>query len=159
MAVTAPDDFYWSAPKVVLSLFLFLLAGLAEIGGGWLVWQAVRDIATGSQTQWWRDKRAVAYAVVGGCTLVAYGFIPTAQPPPNFGRLYAVYGGVFITLSFLWGWIVDKERPDPGTRISCSSSTSTHKTIGPVIACGHAGDWVGGTLAVAGVIVAWFWPR
>lgn len=45
---------------------------------------------------------------------MGYGFIPTAQPPPTFGRLYAVYGGFFIFLSYLWGWLVDGERPDRG---------------------------------------------
>ncbi len=34
--------FHWTAAKVVLSLVLFVWAGFAEIGGGWLVWQAVR---------------------------------------------------------------------------------------------------------------------
>ncbi len=33
-----------------------------------------------------------------------YGFIPTLQPTSNFGRLYAVYGGFFIVLSYAWGW-------------------------------------------------------
>ena len=40
----SPEDgaFHWTAAKVVLSLVLFVWAGFAEIGGGWLVWQAVR---------------------------------------------------------------------------------------------------------------------
>lgn len=119
MESSEANAFHWTAPKVVLSILLFLLAGLAEIGGGWLVWQAVREVSTNTQSSWWRDKRALLYACMGGCTLVAYGFIPTAQPPPTFGRLYAVYGGFFIILSFLWGWVVDKERPDPGESAHC----------------------------------------
>ena len=35
--------------------------------------------------------------------LVVYGFIPTLQPIDDFGRLYAVYGGFFIVLSYVWG--------------------------------------------------------
>ncbi len=46
--------------------------------------------------------------------LVGYGFAPTLQPPDSFGRIYAVYGGFFIVLSYLWGWAVDKDRPDLG---------------------------------------------
>lgn len=114
MGASDSEDFHWNAAKVILSIFLFLLAGLAEIGGGWLVWQAVRVQRQDQQRAWWSDLRAISYAGIGGCTLVAYGFIPTAQPPPTFGRLYAVYGGFFIVLSFLWGWAVDKERPDAG---------------------------------------------
>lgn len=33
----------WTVGAVFASLGIFLLAGLAEIGGGWLVWQAVRN--------------------------------------------------------------------------------------------------------------------
>ena len=43
--------------------------------------------------------------------LVLYGIIPTFQPA-HFGRVYAAYGGVFIVLSLLWGWMFDGNRPD-----------------------------------------------
>jgi small multidrug resistance family-3 protein len=43
--------------------------------------------------------------------LFLYGIIPTFQPA-HFGRVYAAYGGVFIALSLLWGWKVDKISPD-----------------------------------------------
>jgi hypothetical protein len=59
---------------------LFFAAGLAEIGGGWLVWKAVREGAP----RWW--------AACGGLVLAAYGFIPCLQPIDDFGRLYAAYG-------------------------------------------------------------------
>lgn len=36
------DKSEWTGGKVVLALVLFLAAGLAEIGGGWLVWQTIR---------------------------------------------------------------------------------------------------------------------
>ena len=38
--------------------------------------------------------------------------MPTWQPETNFGRVYAVYGGVFVILSLLWGWRVDGWQPD-----------------------------------------------
>ena len=86
--------------EVLRSLFLFLLAGLAEIGGGWLIWQ------------WLREGRGLLLGVVGGIVLVLYGVIPTLQSEPAFGRVYAAYGGVFIVLSILWGWLVDGWQPD-----------------------------------------------
>ena len=58
---------------MLLSILFFILAGLAEIGGG---------------------------------------IIPTFQPEASFGKVYAAYGGVFIALSILWGWLVDGLRPD-----------------------------------------------
>ena len=37
---TSPEQpFHWTAPTVVLAVVLCLVAGLCEIGGGWLVWQ------------------------------------------------------------------------------------------------------------------------
>ena len=129
LASYGSDGFHWTAPKIVLSIFLFLVAGLAEIGGGWLVWQAVRGRAHIEGKFWWNDKRAVMYAVSGSLSLVSYGFIPTAQPPPTFGRLYAVYGGFFIVLSFLWGWVVDKDKPDKGMSTVYSSCQLKERTV------------------------------
>ncbi len=43
--------------------------------------------------------------------LVLYGFVPTYQPA-HFGRVYAAYGGVFVVLSLLWGWRIDRVSPD-----------------------------------------------
>jgi small multidrug resistance family-3 protein len=84
---------------VLRSAALFALAGLAEIGGGYLVWL------------WWRDGRSVAMGLLGALALIAYGIIPTYQPA-HFGRVYAAYGGVFVLLSVLWGWGVDRVVPD-----------------------------------------------
>jgi len=112
----------WTVGLVFASLGLFLAAGLAEVGGGWLVWQTLRE-----NKAWWM-------ALLGSLILILYGFIPTWQPIDNFGRIYAVYGGFFIVLSYLWGWVVDGVQPD-------------------------VGDWVGGGIALVGVVIAWFWPR
>jgi small multidrug resistance family-3 protein len=81
------------------SIGLFLLAALAEIGGGYLVWL------------WIRQKKKIIFGIVGGIILFTYGIIPTLQPS-NFGRVYAAYGGFFIFSSILWGMMVDKKRPD-----------------------------------------------
>lgn len=81
------------------SVALFVLAGLCEIGGGWLVWQ------------WWRNGASPLLGVLGAVLLVLYGIVPTFQVP-HFGRVYAAYGGVFVVLSMLWGWGVDGARPD-----------------------------------------------
>jgi len=40
-----------------------------------------------------------------------YGIIPTFQPA-GFGRVYAAYGGIFIVLSILRGWQIDRIAPD-----------------------------------------------
>ena len=84
---------------VVSSVALFVLAGLCEIGGGYLVWL------------WLREGRSVLLGALGGVILFVYGVVPTLQPAP-FGRVYAAYGGVFVVLSLLWGWAVDQVVPD-----------------------------------------------
>ncbi len=84
---------------IAKSMLYFIIAGLCEIGGGYLMWI------------WLREGKSIWLAAVGAFVLVLYGVIPTLQPA-NFGRVYAAYGGVFVALSILWGWQVDKFRPD-----------------------------------------------
>ena len=85
--------------EISKSLFYFLIAGLCEIGGGYLIWL------------WLREQRTLWFALIGAVLLVLYGVIPTLQPA-NFGRVYAAYGGVFVALSIWWGWQVDDVTPD-----------------------------------------------
>lgn len=81
------------------SLLYFVLAGLCEIGGGYLIWL------------WLRESKSLWLGLLGGGILILYGIIPTLQPA-NFGRVYAAYGGVFIVLSLLWSWRIDGIQPD-----------------------------------------------
>jgi small multidrug resistance family-3 protein len=107
--------------QVVHSLALFALAGLCEIGGGYLIWQ------------WWRNGANWGVGAVGALVLFLYGIVPTYQLT-HFGRVYAAYGGVFVALSILWGWGVDRIAPDRY-------------------------DLLGGGLCLAGVGVIMYWPR
>ena len=85
---------------VARSVALFVVAAIAEIGGAYLVWQAVKE------------HRGMWLAVLGGASLVLYGIIAAHQPDHNFGRVLAAYGGVFIAGSLAWGVIFDGFRPD-----------------------------------------------
>jgi small multidrug resistance family-3 protein len=82
------------------SIGLFLLAAVLEIGGAWLVWQAVRE-----HRPWW-------LAGLGIVALGAYGFVASFQPDAAFGRVLAAYGGVFVAGSLIWGVVLDGYRPD-----------------------------------------------
>ncbi len=104
-----------------ISVLYFILAGLCEIGGGYLVWL------------WLREGKSLWYGAIGAIVLVLYGVVPTLQPA-HFGRVYAAYGGVFIVLSILWGWQIDKIAPDRF-------------------------DLLGGLMALIGVGVIMYWPR
>ncbi len=79
-----------------------------------------------------RGKEFLAF-LFGAIVLILYGIIPTFQPA-NFGRVYAAYGGIFILLSILWGWQIDKITPDRF-------------------------DVIGGFIALVGVSVIMYWPR
>lgn len=86
--------------SVSISL-VFFVAGLLEIGGGYLVWL------------WLREGRHVTVGALGMAMLAAYGVVPTLQPREHpFGRIYAAYGAVFIVMSVMWGAVVDRQRPD-----------------------------------------------
>ncbi|AEW93250.1 MULTISPECIES: YnfA family protein [Streptomycetaceae] len=82
------------------SAALFVLAALCEIGGAWLIWQAVRE------------HRGWPWAAAGVVALGVYGFVATLQPDASFGRILAAYGGVFVAGSLLWGVLADGFRPD-----------------------------------------------
>ena len=81
------------------SFGIFVLAGLCEIGGGYMVWLTLRK-----GKPWW-------IGVLGGLLLIGYGVVATMQPA-NFGRVYAAYGGIFIVMAILWGWKVEGFVPD-----------------------------------------------
>ncbi|MDC4226603.1 MAG: YnfA family protein [Candidatus Manganitrophus sp.] len=82
---------------------------------------------------WLREGKNIGVAFAGAAVLVLYGIIPTLQPA-HFGRVYAAYGGVFVVLSILWGWKMDRMTPDRF-------------------------DLIGGFIALIGVGVIMYWPR
>lgn len=84
---------------VIKSLSIFILAGLCEIGGGYLVWL------------WLKEGKPLWYGIIGGLILALYGVVATWQIAA-FGRVYAAYGGVFIILALFWAWKVDGFKPD-----------------------------------------------
>lgn len=64
--------------SIIKSLGIFVLAGLCEIGGGYLVWL------------WAKQHKPLWYGIVGGGILAFYGLVVTWQPA-GFGRVYATY--------------------------------------------------------------------
>ena len=86
--------------EVIFStLGLFFFAALLEIGGGYLVWKVLRD------------HKGKIFGLIGALILFSYGIIMTFQSE-NFGKVYATYGGIFVVSSILWGYWVDKKKPD-----------------------------------------------
>jgi small multidrug resistance family-3 protein len=82
------------------SIALFVAAAVCEIGGAYLMWQAVKE------------GRGVLFALTGAVALVGYGAVAALQPQAEFGRVLAAYGGVFIVGSLVWGMVFDGFKPD-----------------------------------------------
>jgi small multidrug resistance family-3 protein len=82
------------------SVALFVIAAVAEIGGAYLMWQAIKE------------DRGLLFALAGAAALVGYGAVAALQPDAHFGRVLAAYGGVFIVGSLLWGVVFDGFTPD-----------------------------------------------
>ena len=106
---------------ILTTLGLFFLASVLEIGGGYLVWK------------WLRDHKGKIFGLIGGLILFTYGIIPTFQPA-DFGRVYATYGGIFIIVSIIWGYWVDKKKPDRF-------------------------EIIGSTVVLIGVVIMFYFPR
>jgi small multidrug resistance family-3 protein len=103
------------------TILLFILAGIFEIGGGYFIWL------------WLREGGTLTFAFLGAIVLFLYGIVPTFQPA-DFHRIYATYGGIFVVMSILWGWLFDKTLPD------------TY-------------DIVGALIILIGVSIIYYWPR
>lgn len=82
------------------SILLFVAAAFAEIGGAYLVWIGIKE------------DRGLLVVAAGMLALGIYGLIASLQPDPNFGRVLAAYGGVFIVGSLIWGVAFDGFKPD-----------------------------------------------
>ena len=91
MHIRIKDIFY--------SLFFFFIAGICEIGGGYLVWL------------WLRESYNWIFGVLGGFVLFLYGITPTFQKT-HFHRTYAAYGGIFIIMALAWGYLFEGVVPD-----------------------------------------------
>ncbi|PLK44909.1 YnfA family protein [Emticicia sp. TH156] len=83
---------------IIKTYFIFILAGVCEIGGGYLVWL------------WLKEGKSFWYGIIGGLILVLYGVVATWQKT-SFAKVYATYGGIFIVMSLLWAYKFDNYIP------------------------------------------------
>jgi len=82
-----------------MRLFLFLLAALFEIGGCYLIWQALRI----HQPWLWLP------AIIA---LAAFAWLLALTGSDSAGRVFAVYGGIYIAASLVFMATVEHIRPD-----------------------------------------------
>ena len=100
---------------------LFLLTALAEIVGCYLPYL-------------WLQKGKTPWLLIPAVfSLAAFAWLLTLHPTAA-GRVYAAYGGVYITVALAWLWAVDGIRPS-------------------------SADFIGVALSLAGMAVIMFGPR
>lgn len=80
--------------------FVFVGAALAEIAGSFAFWA------------WLRLDKSIWWVPLGIVSLALFAFLLTRIDSPFAGRAYAAYGGVYITASLGWLWLVEGIRPD-----------------------------------------------
>ncbi|MGT2377967.1 YnfA family protein [Staphylococcus aureus] len=82
-------------------IFIFILAGLCEIGGGYLIWL------------WLRKVQSSLVGLIGGAILMLYGVIAHISIISIIRKQkISILGGVFIIMSLIFAMVVDKEMPD-----------------------------------------------
>lgn len=79
-------------------LGLFVATALAEIVGCYLPWL------------WLRQDRSAWLLVPAALSLALFAWLLTLHPQAA-GRVYAAYGGVYISVALMWLWAVDSVRP------------------------------------------------
>jgi len=85
---------------VMTTLVIYVGAALAEIAGCFAFWA------------WLRLDRSPLWLIPGMASLALFGYLLTRIDSNFAGRAYATYGGIYITASLLWLWMVESQRPD-----------------------------------------------
>jgi small multidrug resistance family-3 protein len=79
------------------NLGIFFLAAFFEIFGCFAFWLYFRL----EKTPWW--------IVLGMVSLILFAYFLTKIDVENAGRVYAIYGGIYIIASLIWLVLVEKE--------------------------------------------------
>lgn len=100
---------------------LFVFTAIAEIVGCYLPYL------------WLRQDKSILLLIPAAISLAAFAWLLTLHPTAT-GRVYAAYGGVYISVALVWLWLVDGEKPTMW-------------------------DLVGGSIALFGMAIIMFAPK
>lgn len=107
--------------EIIKVLGLFIVTALAEIIGCYLPYL------------WLKEDKSAWLLIPAAISLALFAWLLTLHPHAA-GRVYAAYGGVYISVALMWLWAVDSIRP-----------TTT--------------DWVGVGLCLVGMSIIMFGSR
>ena len=80
------------------TLLLFIVTAFAEIIGCYLPWL------------WLRKGGSAWLLLPAALSLALFAWLLTLHPTAS-GRVYAAYGGVYVTIAIGWLWLVDQVKP------------------------------------------------
>ena len=83
---------------VVRTVALFLATAVAEIVGCYLPYL------------WLKEGKSAWLLLPAAASLALFAWLLTLHPTAS-GRVYAAYGGVYITMAIFWLWAVDAVKP------------------------------------------------
>ena len=84
--------------EIVKTLGLFILTSLAEIVGCYLPYL------------WLKEDKSTWLLFPAAFSLGLFAWLLTLHPHAA-GRVYAAYGGVYVSVALMWLWVVDSVRP------------------------------------------------
>jgi small multidrug resistance family-3 protein len=82
------------------SVIFYAIAAMAEIAGCYAFWA------------WLRVAKSPLWLLPGCASLVLFAYLLTRVNSADAGRVYAAYGGIYITFAVLWLWAAEGVRPD-----------------------------------------------
>ena len=80
---------------VLKTLGLFIVTAIAEIVGCYLPYL------------WLKQRVSVLALIPAALSLGAFAWLLSAA-----GRIYAAYGGVYVSVALVWLWLIDGQKPD-----------------------------------------------
>ena len=84
--------------EILKILGLFIVTALAEIIGCYLPYL------------WLKEDKSAWLLLPAAISLAMFAWLLTLHPHAA-GRVYAAYGGVYISVAIMWLWAVDSVRP------------------------------------------------
>ncbi|MDO7596570.1 MAG: YnfA family protein [Pseudomonadota bacterium] len=84
--------------EIIKTLGLFTITAVAEIIGCYLPYL------------WLKQGQSIWLLIPAAISLGAFAWLLTLHPQAA-GRVYAAYGGVYVSVALLWLWAVESIRP------------------------------------------------
>jgi small multidrug resistance family-3 protein len=84
--------------EIIKTFILYVLTALAEIVGCYLPYL------------WLKQGKSILLLIPAAISLSLFAWLLTLHPQAA-GRVYAAYGGVYISVALMWLWGVDSIKP------------------------------------------------